>query len=500
MRFLSKQGLLTPEPLVLPPNHERARSIRHATVIHTPILNTSFNYSKQLQQLLAGKQTLLCAITHPIEQIHEHYKNGYVSYTKGIAEQRGLPTCARCGNNDKYLFGEFDCTRCQESCTYCRKCIQLGRISSCTALIHWLGPINAHVIKTPLQWTGTLSKGQQVASQRVVQAITNNKDLLVWAVCGAGKTEVLFHGIEAALQTGKSVCIATPRTDVVLELAPRMRSAFPQVEVIALYGGSEDRGKIAPITITTTHQLLRYYQAFDIVIIDEVDAFPYSIDPMLQYAVQQAKKPTSPIIYLTATPSKKWQREILSNRRDAVTIPARYHGFSLPLPTFQWCGDWRKLLQKKRLPKPVLSWLLNHLTENKQALLFVPHIEALSTVVQLLKHHHSKIEGVHANDVTRKEKVSAFRDRSIPILVTTTILERGITIPNINVAVLGAEDRIFTESALVQIAGRVGRSAKHPTGEIRLFHFGKTKAMLHAKRHIAYMNAEGKRMGLLHRG
>ncbi|MDG3045198.1 hypothetical protein OE903_19940 [Bacillus sp. B6(2022)] len=44
-------------------------------------------------------------------------------------------------------------------------------------------------------------------------------------------------------------------------------------------------------------------------------------------------------------------------------------------------------------------------------------------------------------------------------MVTTTILERGVTIQDVQVGVLGAESPIFTESALVQISGRAGR---HP--------------------------------------
>ena len=77
------------------------------------------------------------------------------------------------------------------------------------------------------------------------------------------------------------------------------------------------------------------------------------------------------------------------------------------------------------------------------------------------------------------------------MLVTTTILERGVTIPSLDVAVLGSEAQIFTESALVQIAGRVGRSKDDPTGDVVFYHFGKTKAMLEARRHIQYMNKEG---------
>lgn len=137
------------------------------------------------------------------------------------------------------------------------------------------------------------------------------------------------------------------------------------------------------------------------------------------------------------------------------------------------------------------------LEEGKQAFLFVPHIELLQHVVSILKKLDGRIEGVHAEDDERKEKVGAFRQGAIPLLVTTTILERGVTVPNIDVAVLGAEDDLFTEGALVQIAGRVGRSAQYPSGDVRFFHYGKTKAMLAAKRQIVRMNNEAKERGLL---
>ena len=62
---------------------------------------------------------------------------------------------------------------------------------------------------------------------RVVEAIRHSESLLVWAVCGAGKTEVLFAGINRALLAGKRVCLATPRTDVVLELCSPFKKGIP---------------------------------------------------------------------------------------------------------------------------------------------------------------------------------------------------------------------------------------------------------------------------------
>lgn len=461
-------------------------------------LNPSFSPNEELQKILIGKQLLIDEIPFTIAEIQEHYENGYVMYRKGLETNGKLTICQRCGNNDPRMFAVFPCARCQEECTYCRNCIMMGRISECTPLINWTGPnIKTKLYESPLVWTGTLSEGQQTASEKVVTAVQKNEDLLVWAVCGAGKTEVLFAGINEALSAGKRVCIATPRTDVVLELTPRLKAVFPEIPVAALYGGSEDRHLNAPLTISTTHQLLRFYKAFDTVILDEVDAFPYSVDKTLQYAVKQSRKPDSSMIYLTATPNEKWQRECRFGKRNFVTIPARYHRHPLPVPEFVWCGNWQKQLQKNRLPDNVLRWIEKRLQSNKQSLLFVPQIELMEKILPLLQKLHPDIQSVHAEDPERKEKVQAMRNQKTPILLTTTILERGVTFPNIDAAVLGSEDRIFTESALVQIAGRVGRSADYPNGTITFFHYGKTKTMVKARNQIIRMNIEARKKGLV---
>ncbi|WP_088064801.1 ATP-dependent helicase ComFA, partial [Bacillus wiedmannii] len=317
------------------------------------------------------------------------------------------------------------------------------------------------------------------------------------ATCGAGKTEMLFYGMEEALRKGERVCIATPRTDVVLELAPRLQKVFPNVNVASLYGGSEDRDKDAALVVATTHQLLRYYRAFHVMIVDEIDAFPYHADQMLQYAVQQAMKEKAARIYLTATPDEKWKRNFRSGKQKGIIVSGRYHRHPLPVPLFCWCGNWKKSLHQKKIPRFLLQWLEMYVSKKYPIFLFVPHVRYIEELSLILKTLDPRIDGVHAEDAMRKEKVAAFRKGEIPLLVTTTILERGVTVKNLQVAVLGAEEEIFSESALVQIAGRAGRSFEEPYGEVVYFHCGKTEAMVRAKRHIQSMNKKAKEQGLI---
>ncbi|MFJ5623491.1 DEAD/DEAH box helicase [Peribacillus loiseleuriae] len=455
-------------------------------------------YSPELQHHLSGRLLLAAEIPFSPEPLTEHIEAGYVTTKAGVSRESGKYVCSRCSNRNQQLFYTFPCKICQKNCTYCRSCIMMGRVSECSKLHSWTGPELCFPIPSKVMaWDGMLSDGQKTASDRVVAAVEQNEEVLIWAVCGAGKTEVLFKGMEIAISSGQRVCICTPRTDVVLELAPRLKRAFPNVEIAALYGGSEDRHVAAPLTVSTTHQLYRFSNAFDTIIIDEVDAFPYSMDTSLQQAVQKAKKQTSATIYLTATPSRKMQQEYRKGALQAVTIPARYHRKPIPVPIMKWSGNWQKQFQKKQIPPQIQSWVRDRIERNIPILLFFPSIKVMKESLPLFQEIEPRLLAVYSEDPKRKEKVTQLRNGEVPGLLTTTILERGVTIHKLDVAVIGAEHQVFVESALVQIAGRVGRSADHSTGDITFFHYGKSEEMVKAILHIENMNREASKRGLL---
>ncbi|WP_244094216.1 DEAD/DEAH box helicase [Jeotgalibacillus salarius] len=348
----------------------------------------------------------------------------------------------------------------------------------------WKGPaFNQSPPADPvLQWEGSLSEPQQKASDCLVESLASKKSTLVHAVCGAGKTEILFKAVEVALLKGLRVCIATPRRDVVQELAPRFKKAFPTTIIESLYGGSEDRLPFAHLTIATTHQLIRFKEAFDVMVIDEVDAFPFSADAALQRSSHNARKKNSTLIYLSATPSRKIKTE------QTFKIPARFHRFPLPVPETKWLGNWRKGLLKNKIDPAVLKWLAAH----PKALIFMPDIESMEAYSKILD-----LPSVHSADPDRSEKVMQFREGKFNVLLTTTILERGVTFSGVEVAIVGADDSVFTEGALVQIAGRVGRDPKKHDGNVTFFHNGLTDAIVRAQRHIVLMNKEAGKLGYI---
>lgn len=52
------------------------------------------------------------------------------------------------------------------------------------------------------------------------------------------------------------------------------------------------------------------------------------------------------------------------------------------------------------------------------------------------------------------------------MIVSTTLLERGITIEDVQVIVYHGEHDLFDRRTLIQIAGRVGRKISHPQGHV----------------------------------
>ena len=125
-------------------------------------------------------------------------------------------------------------------------------------------------------------------------------------------------------------------------------------------------------------------------------------------------------------------------------------------------------------------------------LLFVSEIELGKQLKDILTKYFSKekLGFISSKTEDRLRIVEEFRNREVSILVSTTILERGVTFPLVDVFVIESNHRLFTKSTLVQISGRVGRSKERPTGQLLFLADGITKAMKNAVKEIKEMNQE----------
>lgn len=466
-------------------------------------------------------------------------------------EKQQLPYCLRCGA----LGDELQVSACESCgssrCYTCMACLQLARSRSCALLVSstwgerrhqglndvrhqqvykWDDVNNLSIYEldtldldqhqkasgspaessveveallepyhlAPAQWDA--SRGAlQYLSSRLSKEHSSQGQFLLWAVTGAGKTEMMFPMTAFMLANKKKVCIATPRKDVVLELMPRIKKAFPEAKVVTLYGGSEERFESGEITLTTTHQLLRFRDAFDLMVVDELDAFPYHNNPMLERAAKLACKGSGTFVYLSATPPSALARAARRGQLAQATVPVRYHRHPLPVPKRLPMPPVARMIASGRLPSRVVGALHHAVLRGAQLFIFVARIRHIDGAVALLRKSFPQqaIAGTSAADAKRAEKVLAFRSGEIRILVTTTILERGVTVPKSDVFIWDADNKLFDEASLVQMAGRAGRSKDDPNGSVYFGSSQWTRSQSAATRQIRRMNRLAKRGGYL---
>lgn len=374
---------------------------------------------------------------------------------------------------------------------YCRECIGIGRIVEGDMLVRYEKDLDFPKQENGgLTWSGKLTNLQQHISDKLVENFTKKKNSLVHAVTGAGKTEMLFELIAKCLENGKRACIATPRIDVVNELHPRFCAAFNTIKIGKYHGREYKEPEFDQLTICTTHQLLKFYHAFDLMVIDEVDSFPYAGNSQLHFAAKNAVKETGVRMYLTATPTSDLLEEVKTGKLQILKLNRRFHGGLLPVPKEKLF--LKPFLQKNKLHPKLLNEIIAAIEQGHPLLLFVPRIEQIPIYLEILRKEERlsgiKMAGVHAADKERIEKVQKFRENKLQLLVTTTILERGVTFKHVWVIIVASDDPIYTSSSLVQIAGRVGRAADDRDGLVLFCYRKYTKNIKSAIKQIKEMN------------
>ncbi len=350
--------------------------------------------------------------------------------------------CPICGNTDINSIGYLN------GKPYCRKCISFrGEIAN-----------PRHIQKGTVTFSlkYSLSKEQKEISRKVIENYKNGVNTLINAVCGSGKTELVYGVIAHALSIGEQVGFAVPRKDVAQELYLRIREVFNSNKVV-LVCGHHHSDLEGDIIVLTTHQLYRYPNYFGLLILDEIDAFPYQGNEVLTAMFKRSVRRN--YVMMSATPSNEVLQEFSQQNYDILSLNKRYHGQKLPVPVFV-----KKYGLSMRIE--LIKILKRFIEENKPVFVFVPTIE-------LAEHLFSKVSEkidsgylVHSKCVDRAKRISDFRKGKYAFLITTAVLERGVTVKNLQVVVYEADHQLYNESTLVQIAGRVGRKMDAPKGEV----------------------------------
>ena len=353
--------------------------------------------------------------------------------------------CPICGNSDIHSVGYLN------GKPYCRRCISFKGEK---AEYNTQEPKNAY-----FALAYELSLEQKELSDRLVRNYQNGIDSLVNAVCGSGKTEICLKIIKYCIQNGLTVGFAVPRRSVCVELKNRFQSIFQKNKVIAVYGGHHNRIK-GDIICLTTHQLFRYKNYFDLLIMDEIDAFPYKGNDVLKQMFANAVRGHH--VLLTATPSKSLIKEYQQPGKDMMRLAVRFHRHPLPVPKLLFGGSIS-------LHYKLLITVRKFLKKNKQLFIFVPTVDESKKIAFFLNLFFRKGTYINSKRNDNDLLIEEFRNKKYMYLVTTAVLERGVTIRDLQVIVFNADHNIYDSAALIQIAGRAGRRKDAPEGEVIFF-------------------------------
>lgn len=289
------------------------------------------------------------------------------------------------------------------------------------------------------------------ASRFLIINYINKTDCLIVAVCGAGKTEMCFPLFNRTYLNSK-IAFAIPRIDICDDIFTRLCSEYGS-DNVGLHTGQNQINLVANILVLTTNQLIKYKHYFDIIIIDEVDAFPFDNDPKFYEGAKRSKTSNGIACYLTSTPSDR----LLANNFPTYNIYKRWHNKPLPIPKLV------QLRSKHHLPLRIKCFIHNR---PRQLLIFIATINSGNQFSKYLSKLGIEHHFIYSTHPERTTILNQFRVNDFDVLLTTTILERGVTFDDIDVLIIDSDNKFYNKAALVQIAGRARRKLDFQQGQV----------------------------------
>lgn len=360
--------------------------------------------------------------------------------------------CIRCSNKDPAYFYKG------HKGYYCRKCIKFSRI----LIEEELSDVDYDISDdaSDYHFSYELTKYQLEASRKCLDCLKYS-DVLLHCVCGAGKTEIAVESISNYLSKGLKVAYAIARKEVVIELSERFKKIFNKAKVVGVYGGHHFE-TLGDLIVCTTHQLYRYPNTFDLLVIDEVDAFPLKgNDTLINIAMNSCK---GRIIFSTATIDDSLKRILNRRNYKLVELFIRPSLKPMIIPKVYYLPKYIHIL--------LLIILLKRM--KNQCIIFVSSKKICKMLYILFSKLYS-CTYVYADLDSRSDNIRYFKNKKYKYIFATTVLERGITIKDVNVIILNS-NKTFDEANIIQMLGRVARSIDNPSGEAYILsnHFSKS--------------------------
>jgi len=284
-------------------------------------------------------------------------------------------------------------------------------------------------------------------------------DRLICGDVGFGKTEVAIRAAFKAVQEGKQVAYLVPTTILAEQhyhtFRERMMQYPVRVDMLSRFRSSAQireslkdlkAGKVD--IVIGTHRLLSKdveYHDLGLLIIDEEQRFGVTHKEKIKHL-----KETVDVLTLTATPIPRTLHMSLIGIRDMSLLeePPRNR---LPIQTYV-CEYNEEMVREA---------IRRELSRGGQVYYVYNRVDSIDTIAAKIAElvPEARVSFAHGqmNERQLEDIMMAFIRQEVDVLISTTIIETGLDIPNVNTMIIHDSDQMGL-SQLYQLRGRVGRS------------------------------------------
>ena len=286
-------------------------------------------------------------------------------------------------------------------------------------------------------------------------------DRLLCGDVGFGKTEVALRAAFKAVNSQKQVAFLVPTTILAFQhyqtLLTRMRGFPVKIDMVSRFRTPKQqaetlrrlrRGEID--IIVGTHRLLSKdieFRDLGLVIIDEEQRFGVAHKEKLKQLCSSVD-----VLTLTATPIPRTLNMAMSGIRD-MSILEEAPGDRMPVQTYVL--EYDDIIIGEAIRR--------ELRRGGQIYYLHNRVETINTVATKISQMVPEAHIAVAHGQMDKEQLSdiwrAMISGEVDILVSTTIIESGVDIPNANTLIIEDADKLGL-AQLHQLRGRVGRSSR----------------------------------------
>ncbi len=300
---------------------------------------------------------------------------------------------------------------------------------------------------------------EAVQAVKADMEIEKPMDRLVCGDVGYGKTEIALRAAFKAIMDGKQVALLVPTTVLAQQhlftFIERLQSFPVSVEVLSRFASEKEQERII-LGLSTgtvdicigTHRLLQkdvVFKNLGLLIIDEEQRFGVVHKEYFKKLRQEID-----ILTLSATPIPRTLHMALSGIRNLSVMETPPEN-RLPIKTF--VGPYDETLIREAI--------LRELERNGQVFFIHNRIFNIYSIAEKLHHlvPEARIAVAHGRLQEELEEIMAdFALRKSDVLLTTTIIESGLDMPNVNTLIIDESDKLGL-TQLYQLRGRIGRGS-----------------------------------------